>query len=488
MAEGNNELKMEKLEKMSREKILKRLRGVYARSGKKDKGAVLDQYCGATGLSRKHAIVQFGGGTARRRSGARRGRPVTYDRSLCDPLALVWRASGYSCAELLHPAMQTLLEQLKCHGRLKLVQVHCKLLLQMSCATLKRLLGTLPHGRRPRRLRRERPVHARVPLSCLQPKPARRGTFECDLVEHNGGSSSGEYIYTVHMVDVVTAWRSKRACLGKHPQRIIAQLEQMRARLPYALEILDIDNDRSLLNEAVEAWTTRHGGRMTRSRPYKKNDNAHIEQKNGTDVRGLVGYRRYDTRAQCDLLNQLYALDDLHVNYCVPGRKLMRRVRDDDRGTWRKYYDTPRTPLQRVLEHADEEVAPAIKAQLRAQAARLDPLALQEAKERLLVRLLQTPTRAQETATLSASAAPKRRVAYAAIKPETGTHVSAGQAYGMCERQQRAHAAPSLRLSSSLRGSAQSRRSLGRQRQAFWYNRKGAKGRPPPAALRPPFG
>jgi len=114
------------------------------------------------------------------------------------------------------------------------------------------------------------------------------------------------------------------------------RLEQMRRQLPYGIKVLDVDNDGSLLNEALEAWTQRQGGTMTRSRAYKKNDNAHNEQKNGTDVRGLVGYRRYDTQEQCELLNQVYALDDLHVNYCVPGRKLIAREHGDERGTWRK--------------------------------------------------------------------------------------------------------------------------------------------------------
>ena len=262
---------------------------------------------------------------------------MQYDRGLAEPLQVLWRAAGYCCAELLHAARERLWQQLLAHGRLAVDATSQQLLLRMSCPALKRYLRRLPNRRLVRRRpRRERKLRLRVPLSISQPKPRATGTFECDLVEHNGGSSAGEYIYTVQVVDVVTAWRCKRACLGKHPQRILMRLEQMRRHLSYGITVLDVDNDGSLLNEALEAWMQRQGGTMTRSRACKKNDNTHTGQKNGTDVRGLVGYRRYDTQEQCDLLNQVYALDDLHMNYCVPGRKLIAHERDDERGTWRK--------------------------------------------------------------------------------------------------------------------------------------------------------
>ena len=165
-----------------------------------------------TGISRKHTIVQLHG--VRQRHGGRCGRCgrlVQYGRRLAEPLQVLWRAAGYCCAELLHAGRERLLQQLMAHGRLVVDATRQQLLLRMSCPALKRYLRRLP-GRRlvRRRARRERRLRRRVPLSVSQPKPRAAGTFECDVVEHNGGSSAGEYIYTVHVVDVVTAWRSTR--------------------------------------------------------------------------------------------------------------------------------------------------------------------------------------------------------------------------------------------------------------------------------------
>lgn len=395
-----------KLDKMTRDKILQRMKAQYRRSvTKKEKSRVLDAYCAATGITRKHAIVQMHGGRGRRAESGRRGRPRVYDERVAAPLQRIWCAASYCCAELLHAGMARMVRHLTGQGQLTVSDETRRLLEQMSCATLKRWLRRFPRRRRrARRPQRERPLHARVPLSCFQPKPTAAGTFECDLVEHNGGSSAGEYIYTVHLVDVVTAWRGKRACLGKHPSRILSQLEHLCKELPYTPQKLDVDNDRAFISDMLLTWLEARGIQPTRSRPYKKNDNAHIEQKNGTDVRGLVGYRRYDTVEQCELLNRIYELDDLHVNLWIPCRKLIRRVRDDERGTWRKYYDTPRTPLERVLERPDEEVPATVKARLRALAEQFDPLRTQRMKEALLLRLLHTRSRAQQSADLIAAA------------------------------------------------------------------------------------
>ena len=389
------ERKEEKMSKTSRAEAMQRMWREYVMSSKKRKGELLDAYCTSTGIKRKHAIVQVGWQGAVRTRQKKAGRPAVYG-SLLGPLATVWRASGWCCAELLHPVLMEMVAGLERRGRMEVGAQTRALLGRMSCSTLKRQLRRLPCGkRRRRRPPRVRALQARVALSWGQPKPRRVGTFEADLVEHNGGNSSGEYLYTVNAVDIVSSWRRKRACLGKLRHRIVRELDEVRSGLPYAIMVLDIDNDRALLNETVAVWAERHAIAMTRSRPYHKNDNAHVEQKNGTDVRGLVGYRRYDTAAQQDLLNQLYEIDDLHINLFVPVRKLIRRTRNDERGTWCKSYDTARTPLQRVLERPAAEVSAVQKRQLQALADRLDPLDLQDQKERLLTLLAHTRSRGQ---------------------------------------------------------------------------------------------
>ena len=386
----------ERMDKTSRDKALRALWREYRRSRKKRKGELLDAYCTTTGINRKHAIVQLSNYGQQRPRRKKAGRPALYQNGLLKPLAVVWRASGWCCAELLHPVRMTLLKDVERWGHVSATAEERALMEGLSCSTLKRLLRRIPCGKRRRkRPAYSRPWRARVPLSCTQPKPTRPGTFECDLVEHNGGSSSGEYGYTVHGVDKVTSWRTKRACLGKQRHRIERRFKEMRQAVPYRIKCIDTDNDRAMLNETLLAWAEHHGIKVERSRPYQKNDNAHIEQKNGTDVRGLVGYRRYDTEQQIALLNELYALDDLHINLFVPVRKLISRTRNDEYGSWRKTYDIARTPLQRVLERPKGEVAPAIKRQLKTLAAGLDPLALQERKERLLARLAHMPSRCQ---------------------------------------------------------------------------------------------
>ncbi len=297
--------KESRLDKMTRDKILARLKRHYERCRrKKEKTRILDEYCDVTGDRRKHAMVQMHGGRGRRGNAGerKRGRPARYTHALVAPLHVIWRAVGYCCAELLHAALGDVMERLICHERLDVTDECRRLLTQMSCSTLKRMLTHLPgKAVRRRRPRRERALHARIPLSVLQPKPSAAGTFECDLVEHNGGASGGEYIYTVHAVDVVTGWRVNRACVGKHRLRVLHALQYVIQQVPYAVQVLDTDHDRAFINERTVAQLARRGVRMTRSRAYKKNDNAHVEQKNGTDVRGLVGYRRYDTDEQCRL-------------------------------------------------------------------------------------------------------------------------------------------------------------------------------------------
>jgi len=172
--------------------------------------------------------------------------------------------------------------------------------------------------------------------------------LEVDLVEHNGGSTAGHYAYTLSVVDIVTGWSRRQAILGRGQRVVHAALTDLLADWPYPVWALHTDNGPEFANHLLLRYTQQHGLEFTRSRPYRKNDNAHVEQRNRQLVREMVGYARYDRPQQVEQLNRLYRCLDLYANVFLPTRKLVGKVRDGSRV--RKTYDAARTPLQRVLE------------------------------------------------------------------------------------------------------------------------------------------
>lgn len=160
--------------------------------------------------------------------------------------------------------------------------------------------------------------------------------------------TGGDYVHTISTVDIATSWWEGQAIAVRSQHATKDGLDQIRPRFPFPIRELHPDNDSALVNDLLWDWCQQRRIRMSRSRPYKKNDNAWVEQKNWTHVRKLVGYRRFDTTTEMRLLNEIYGLLRLYKNFCLPTIKLVSKVREG--GHIRRVYDKPRTPYQRLIE------------------------------------------------------------------------------------------------------------------------------------------
>jgi hypothetical protein len=213
------------------------------------------------------------------------------------------------------------------------------------------------------------------------------GFAEVDLVSHSGNSASGEFAYSLNLTDVHTGWTETRAILGKGRQAVLDALEEIQGALPFTLRGINSDNGSEFINWHVGAWCARHQVQFTHSRPYKKDDNPHIEQKNWTHVRKLMGWDRYDTPQAVQAMNDLYR-NELRqwLNLFQPSAKLVQRVRVGSR--LRRRYDLPRTPLDRLAEcETDEPTLQSQVTRLRTLRQGLDPFELSGQIDRQLHRI-----------------------------------------------------------------------------------------------------
>ena len=325
------------------------MRQRYQQASRVERGALLDEYCRVTGGHRKAAIRRLGAAPQGR--GRRGGRPRRYGRELLPVLEQVWCASDYLSGKLLRPILPALLRALHTHHGVRVSPPVQSALLAASPATLDRLLRPL-RRRRPPVPRRCSPalhsVRARVPLRTWSEwRGETPGALQGDLVWHCGESAAGLYCTTLVAVDVATTWTELQVIRGLHHQWVTGGIAAIHQRLPFPLRAWHSDNGSEFINHCLLGWCRRHAVHFTRGRPYRKNDQAWVEQRNGLLVRRLVGYDRYSSRAAQRALHRLYGLLRLQHNFFRPVRKLRSKQR---RGSQiRKHYDAAQTPYQRLL-------------------------------------------------------------------------------------------------------------------------------------------
>lgn len=219
-----------------------------------------------------------------------------------------------------------------------------------------------------------------IPIQIFAWNESRPGALEVDLVEHNGGSSSGHYAYTLSATDIVTGWGARRAVLGRSRKAVFAGLTHVLGAWPIAPWALHSDNGSEFMNAHLLSYTQQHGLKLLRSRPYRKNDNAHVEQRNRQYVRQVIGYDRYDTQAEAAWLNRIYAVLDVYANLFLPTMKLVAKTRDGCKV--RKRFDRAQTPLSRLA--TTEALSDAALTRLTQQHKSLNPLVLRREIERLI--------------------------------------------------------------------------------------------------------
>jgi len=329
------------------------VRARYGGATKAEKGAILDEFCRTTGYHRKAAIrlLRASRPRASGRPSARR-----YGPEVSAALEQVRSAAGDICARRLVPFLPELVPQLERHGELSLDADTRARLLEMSAATADRLLAR--GRRRPVQVRRTAAAALRgaVPLRTFgEWADVAPGSLQGDLVAHGGGSASGFYLTTLVAVDIATGWTELEALWGHGQERVAAALERIRRRLPFALRELHTDNGSEFLNATVLRWAAAHQVTLSRGRPYRKNDQAWVEQRNWSAVRRVVGYDRYSSRQAHAALRALYPALSTWLNLLQPLQKLVSKERHGARLVRR--YDTARTPYRRLLQTGAADAA-----------------------------------------------------------------------------------------------------------------------------------
>ena len=370
----------------SREQYLAALREEYLRAGKKHKTRLLNEARKRTKLNRKVLIRKLTRIPAAPRK-ARRQRGASYGAEVRTPLMQVWELFEFPCGQRLAPILREQVDRLRESGALKCSDSVAAQLRAISPKTIDRMLE---RERQVRSLKRERrpPVHPllyqRVPVKVASEWDRQQvGNLQLDYVLHCGRSTAGGYLLTLSATDIATGWWEGRAQMGRSQQATQESLEAIRQRLPFRVREVHPDNDSGILNELLWNYCRRHRIQMSRSRPYQKNDNAWVEQKNWTHVRKVVGYRRFTTAGECKILSALYeALADFR-NFFQPSMKLQEKVRVG--GKVRRVYEPPRTPYQRVLELGTLKPQP--RKQLEQRYRLLDPVQLRRRIDQLQTEL-----------------------------------------------------------------------------------------------------
>lgn len=357
----------------ARRELVEALRQRYAAATREEKVRILSEFASVSGLHRKSAIRVLNA-EAELTSVKRPGRPRLYDQAVQQALVTMWEAADRVCGKRLKALLPILLTALEKHGHLKLdaqVKTH---LLQLSAATVDRLLAPARSvACRPRKRHGPPGLRQKMALRTFADwGDARIGEMEMDLVAHCGATTAGSYVSSLVLTDVVSGWTECAPLVVKSRELVVETLERLRQALPFPLLSLDTDNGTEFVNELLVDYCAKHGLGLTRSRPYLKNDQAWIEQKNGAVVRRMVGYARLEGISAAQALVRLYASTRLFVNFFQPSFKLASKQRDGSRVI--KRYLAPETPAARLL--AAESVAADIKARLKEIAEKLDPLRL----------------------------------------------------------------------------------------------------------------
>jgi integrase-like protein len=364
------------------------LKAIYPRyqpANRAEKQRILDEFCQVTGYHRKSALRLLNGPPPARQPPAPRRRPPTYGTRVIQVLAAIWRAAGYPWSVRLQALLPLWLPWAR--RRFRLTAALEAQLLHLSPRQMDRRLTAYRRPGAMGRYGRTKPgtlLKHQIPLRTDRWNVTVPGFTEIDLVAHCGESGGGEFLHSLNLTDIHTTWVETRAVLGRGQARVQAALEEMRRALPFRLQGIDSDNGSEFINAHLYGYCQRHGIQFTRGRPYKKDDNAHIEQKNWTHVRKIVGYVRYDSPAAVAALNTLYRQElRLFQNLFLPSVKLVRKVRIGAR--IRRVYDRPQTPFERV--RACPEADPARVTHLQVLQGQLDPFMLAEAIDTKLARL-----------------------------------------------------------------------------------------------------
>ena len=342
------------MDQHSKAEIIRRYRKGYKRAPKSEKTRIISAISDATGYCRDHIMRALNRDLDVPKKISRRSKPSRY-LNIIDPLEKVWAISNFLCGKRLAPFMPTILGSLKRHKEIDLTQDEEELLLSISSATIDRLLAPTRKGMLPRGRSTTKPgtlLKHKIPIRTFADwNEDSPGFLEIDLVAHCGDSTRGEYINTLDMTDVATGWTICTAFMGKSERFCVAALHAALPSFPFPIQGIDSDNGGEFINAHLKRYCERNSITFTRGRSHKKNDSCYVEQKNWDVVRKMIGYARFQTDEQLDVLNRIHNLLSLYQNYFQPSQKLVSKERIGAKV--RKKYDAPQTPCHRLLARSD---------------------------------------------------------------------------------------------------------------------------------------
>jgi hypothetical protein len=329
----------------------------YLKASKTEKQTILDEFTANTGYHRKYAIRVLKHGY-KRRFHKPKGRAAIYCGEVAATLEHIWEIYGRICSKRLHPYLPEGIKVLERCGELRLAPETKELLLQISRSSIDRCLAPArfqqPHGLSTTKpgtlLKKNIPIRRFADWNEDQP-----GFLEIDCVAHCGEDPSGQFLHTLTCTDICTGWTELLALLRRSQEAVCSAIHAMRQELPFELRGIDSDNGSEFINDLLYRYCLNEHITFTRSRPYQKNDQAHVEQKNWSVVRHLIGYDRLESQEQYALLVSIYQDWRLYVNFFQPVLKLIDKERIGNQVI--RKYDTARTPYQRVMERDDVSLA-----------------------------------------------------------------------------------------------------------------------------------
>jgi transposase InsO family protein len=370
----------------SRWDYLKAIYDRYQKVSKGLRGQILDEFCQVCAYNRKYAIRLLNGPAPQNpKAAARKGRPSSYGAKVILALTAIWEAAGYPCSVRLKALLPLWLPWAV--KRLGLTAQVQKQLLTISPPTIDRRLRGKKHQLKKRLYGRTKPgslLKHHIPIKTDSWDVQTPGFTEIDLVSHSGNSASGEFLHSLNVTDIHSTWVESRAVMGKSQIAVLNAMQDIERALPFKLLGIDSDNGSEFINYHLKTFCDQNNIQLTRGRPYKKDDNAHIEQKNYTHVRKILGYLRYDSGPAQKAINELYQ-NELRIlqNLFLPAMKLTHKTRVGSK--LKRSYDKPQTPLERLL--ACPQADPVKVQQLKRLRDQTDPFELAKRIEQKLERI-----------------------------------------------------------------------------------------------------
>lgn len=378
------------MSKKSKSELIETARAGYLKACRKEKQEKLNFLVESTGYNRKYLIRKLRH-PPRSKSLKRPGRKRKYEGEVIVVLEQLWEWSERSCGKRLKPYLPELIQKAEKFGHIQLTDEIRDQLLAMSAATIDRRLRSVRFKTSGKGLSTTKPgslLKSQIPVRIYTPWDEEApGFMEVDLVAHCYDNVAGAYHFTLTATDIATGWTECVAISSKTQIAVNQAISEMRSRLPFPLLGLDSDNGAEFINGLLFRYCQNNQISFTRCRPYKKNDQAHVEQKNWSVVRHTVGYDRYTTEEELNLLNQIYLILHQYINFCQPTMKLIGKETINNR--IKKKYGPVKTPFRRILD--SELLSDEIKSSIAEEYDLIDPIELWELKNQLTARILKTP-------------------------------------------------------------------------------------------------